>query len=88
AAFNQFPVIVHDLGRRQRLQEKLLKIGIETTLMYEKPLHYIFPELNPRTYDNFPQATYLAEHLLLIPPHAQIGLALLKKIETIVEATD
>ncbi|MCK9484061.1 MAG: DegT/DnrJ/EryC1/StrS family aminotransferase [Candidatus Marinimicrobia bacterium] len=88
AAFNQFPVIVHDLGRRQRLQEKLLKIGIETTLMYEKPLHYIFPELNPRTYDNFPQATYLAEHLLLIPPHTQIGLALLKKIKTIVEATD
>jgi len=88
AAFNQFPVLVHDLGRRQRLQEKLLSAGIETTRMYEKPLHHIFPELNPCTYDNFPHATYLAEHLLLIPPHAQIRPAILKKIETIVEATD
>ncbi len=85
AAFNQFPVIVHDLNLRTRLQEKLLAAGIETTLLYEKPLHHIFPELNPRTYDIFPNATYLAEHLLLIPPHAQIGTAQLAKVQTIVD---
>jgi len=86
AAFNQFPIIVHDLNQRQRLQKKLLKVGIETTFLYEKPLHKFFPELNPFTYDNFPQATYLAEHLLLIPTHAQIGSAILQKINTVVEA--
>jgi len=85
AAFNQFPVIVHDLNLRHRLQEKLLEAGLETTLLYEKPLHHIFPELNPRTYDSFPNATYLAEHLLLIPPHAQINATLLVKVQTIVE---
>jgi len=86
AAFNQFPIVVHDLNQRQRLQEKLLKVGVETTFLYEKPLHHFFPELNPFTYDNFPQATYLAEHLLLIPTHAQIGPAILQKIKTVVEA--
>lgn len=86
AAFNQFPVIVHDLNLRTRLQEKLLEAGLETTLLYEKPLHHIFPELNPRTYDIFPHATYLAEHLLLIPPHAQINTTLLAKVQSIVEA--
>lgn len=84
-AFNQFPIIVHDLRLRTRLQEKLHQVGIETTLLYEKPLHHIFSELNPFTYDNFPHATYLAEHLLLIPPHAQISTALLAKVRNIVE---
>ena len=86
AAFNQFPVIVPNLDQRQRLQKKLLKVGIETTRLYEKPLHHFFPELNPYTYDNYPQATYLAERLLLIPTHAQIGPAIRQKINSVVEA--
>jgi len=88
AAFNQFPVIIHDLNLRTRLQNQLLEAGLETTLLYEKPLHHIFPELNPCTSDNFPNATYLAEHLLLIPPHVQISTARLTQVRKIVEEID
>jgi len=83
-AFNQFPVIVHDLNRRKTLVDRLLAQGIETTFLYEKPLHHIFPELNPGD-DAFPNATYLAEHLLLIPPHVQISPTIIKKIQNVVE---
>lgn len=85
-AFNQFPVLVKDLRLRNELQHRLLAAGLETSLLYEKPLHHIFPELNPTAgRDPFPHATYLAEHLLLIPPHAQLRRALLEKIQTIVD---
>jgi dTDP-4-amino-4,6-dideoxygalactose transaminase len=84
-AFNQFPVIVHDLNRRKMLVDRLLAQGIETTFLYEKPLHHIFPELNPGG-DAFPSATYLAEHLLLIPPHTQISPTIIKNIRNVVES--
>ncbi|MDD5766282.1 MAG: aminotransferase class V-fold PLP-dependent enzyme [Candidatus Marinimicrobia bacterium] len=84
-AFNQFPVIVHDLNRRKMLVYRLLAQGIETTFLYEKPLHHIFPELNPGG-DAFPNATYLAEHLLLIPPHTQISQTIIKNIRNVVES--
>ena len=84
-AFNQFPVVVHDLNRRKTLVDKLLAQGIETTYLYEKPLHHIFPELNPDS-TAFPNATYLAEHLLLIPPHAQICPTIIRKIRNVVES--
>ncbi len=83
SAFNQFPVIVSDLNKRDLLQKKLLAQGIETSLMYEKPLHHIFTELNSPGEDPFPNATYLAEHLLLIPPHPQITRTMLNNIENI-----
>jgi len=71
-AFNQFPVIVDNLNKRELIINHLLEQGIETTTLYDHPLHHIFPDLNPSAGDPFPNATYLAEHLLLIPPHAQI----------------
>lgn len=86
AAFNQFPIVIDDLKKRKRLQKELLNQGIETTLMYEKPLHHIFPELNSPGDDPFPNATYLAEHLLLIPPHAQIRCSTINTIKEAVEA--
>ena len=86
SAFNQFPIIVSDLNKRDLLQKKLLAQGIETSLMYEKPLHHIFTELNSPGEDPFPNATYLAEHLLLIPPHAQIRPSIITTIKKAVDA--
>ena len=85
AAFNQFPIVIDDLKKRKRLQKELLNQGIETTLMYEKPLHHIFPELYSPGDDPFPNATYLAEHLLLIPPHAQIRCSTINTIKEAVK---
>lgn len=84
-AFNQFPVVVHDPDRRKTLVDRLFARGIETTYLYEKPLHHFFPELNPGG-DAFPNATYFAEHLLLIPPHAQICPTIINKIRNAVES--
>ncbi len=86
AAFNQFPIVIDDLKKRKRLQKELLNQGIETTLMYEKPLHHIFPELYSPGDDPFPNATYFAEHLLLIPPHAQIRCSTINTIKEAVKA--
>ncbi len=79
-AYNQFPIIIHDLKKRAQIQEMLWQKGIETSLMYEHPLHHIYPELNPSQKEVFPEATYLAKHLLLIPPHAQISTGKIKLI--------
>jgi len=85
-AFNQFPLIVKDLSLRAEIQRRLLAAGIETSLLYERPLHHIFPELNPTGSEPFPQATYLAEHLLLIPTHAQVRQSHLAIIQDIIDS--
>jgi dTDP-4-amino-4,6-dideoxygalactose transaminase len=85
-AFNQFPLIVKDLCLLAELQRRLLAIGIETTRLYEKPLHHLFPELHRGGGEPFPNATFLAEHLLLIPVHPQIRREQLAQIRDIVMA--
>jgi len=84
-AFNQFPVVVDDLGQRAFIINRLKQSGIETTTLYDHPLHHIFPELNEAGDDPYPNATYLAEHLLLIPPHAQINPVILTKVQKIID---
>ncbi|MBU4445458.1 MAG: DegT/DnrJ/EryC1/StrS family aminotransferase [Candidatus Marinimicrobia bacterium] len=84
-AFNQFPVIVENLETRKLLINRLLDAGIETSTLYDHPLHHIFPELNESGNDPYPNATYLAEHLLLFPPHAQIGSRILLKIQEVID---
>ena len=83
-AFNQFPVIVENLETRKLLIDCLFDDGIETTTLYDHPLHHIFPELNKSGSDPYPNATYLAEHLLLFPPHAQIGSRIISKIQEVI----
>jgi len=84
-AFNQFPVVVEDLEKRQLIIERLKQTGLETTTLYDHPLHHIFPELNESGNDPYPNATYLAEHLLLIPPHAQINSKILVKVKKVID---
>ena len=87
-AYNQFPVIVDDLNQRELVINRLLKRGIETTTLYDHPLHHIFPDLNPSVGDSFPNATYLAEHLLLIPPHAQIRSKHISVVREIIDSIE
>jgi len=84
-AFNQFPVVVDDLEKRALIINSLKQSGVETTTLYDHPLHHIFPELNEAGEDPYPNATYLAEHLLLIPPHAQINPVILTKVQKIID---
>ncbi|MGC9364711.1 MAG: DegT/DnrJ/EryC1/StrS family aminotransferase [Fidelibacterota bacterium] len=83
-AFNQFPVIVDDLGQREAIIGQLSRRGIEATTLYDHPLHHIFPELDTAGDDPYPHATYLAEHLLLIPPHAQINTRIIHTVQNVI----
>jgi len=66
-AFNRLPIVFRDLKKRQRVEIALEKAGIETSQMYLKPLHHMF-DLD-YSWGNFPNAVYLAGHLLTIPCH-------------------
>jgi perosamine synthetase len=66
-AFNRLPVLCKDLALRERLEKKLFRKGFDTSRMYERPLHHIF-ELGYKK-EEFPNATYLAEHLITVPVH-------------------
>ncbi|MDO8969930.1 MAG: DegT/DnrJ/EryC1/StrS family aminotransferase, partial [Saprospiraceae bacterium] len=66
-AFNRLPVVFRDIKKRDRVEKKLWQAGIETSRMYLKPLHHMF-DLG-YTWGNFPNAVYLAGHLLTLPTH-------------------
>ena len=81
--FNQFPIVVKNKKNKEIIFRKLLEVGIETTFLYEKPLHHFYPELSPdRKKEPFPYSLFLAERLLLLPTHPQIST---QKIRTIIE---
>jgi perosamine synthetase len=67
AAFNRFPVMVKDPQKRKRIQDRLWRCGIESSLMYPRPLHRVFDLGYPE--DAFPRAQYFAEHVLTLPVH-------------------
>ncbi|MDD5044353.1 MAG: DegT/DnrJ/EryC1/StrS family aminotransferase [Candidatus Omnitrophica bacterium] len=77
-AFNRLPVIIKDLERRDILEKKLWKAGIETSRLYLKPIHHIF-DLGYKSED-FPNAVYLAEHLLTLPVHPMVSEAIIEKM--------
>jgi dTDP-4-amino-4,6-dideoxygalactose transaminase len=69
-AFNRLPIVFRDLKKRQRVEIQLRQAGIETSRMYIKPLHHMF-ELGYQ-WGNFPNAVYLAGHLLTLPVHPML----------------
>jgi len=66
-AFNRFPLVFKDLKRRDEVKKKLMSAGIDSSLMYLKPLHHIFDAGYKK--DDFPNAVYFARHLLTLPTH-------------------
>ncbi|MFQ6617883.1 MAG: DegT/DnrJ/EryC1/StrS family aminotransferase [Fidelibacterota bacterium] len=84
-AFNQFPLLVKDKAKIEQLRNELWKEGIETSRMYLKPMHHHF-ELG---YNKklFPNATFMAEHLVLLPTHPFVGERDLQKMTRIIRKT-
>ncbi|MEW6088957.1 MAG: DegT/DnrJ/EryC1/StrS family aminotransferase [bacterium] len=70
-AFNRFPVLFKNLELRQKIKNALWASGFDTSFMYLKPLHHIFDLGNRK--EDFPNANYLAEHLLTLPVHPLLG---------------
>jgi perosamine synthetase len=66
-ALNRFPVVFDDLGVKEKVRMRLRLSGIEASAFYIKPLHHIFDLGYAK--EAFPNAVYLAEHLLTLPVH-------------------
>lgn len=84
-AFNRLPILFKDLNKREKAEKRLLQSGIETSRMYLKPLHYIF-DLGYKKED-FPNACYLAAHLLTLPVHPLVREEDLQRMINIIRET-
>jgi len=77
-AFNRLPVVFKDLKRREIVEKALKKAGFDISRMYLRPLHHIF-DLGYK-YEEFPNATYVAERLLTLPVHSLVEEELITKM--------
>jgi len=68
-AFNQFPLLIDDPQKRDRVCHALVKSGIEATTLYPQPIHREYDLGYDLRNDPFPNATYLSQRLILIPTH-------------------
>jgi dTDP-4-amino-4,6-dideoxygalactose transaminase len=78
--FNQFPVIVENPEKRMRVFEEINRMGVESTILYDKPIHKIYDYSG----EGFPHAEYISERLVLIPVHHYVkNETLYKVVETV-----
>ena len=68
-AFNHLPVMIEDSEMIPTLRELLFRRGIDTALMYERPIHKIYDLQYPDLPDPFPRATELSRGLIVLPVH-------------------
>ncbi len=78
-AFNQFPLLISDPQKRNRILHALVKGGVEATTLYPEPIHRVYDLGYDLRKDPFPQATYLSQRLILIPTHPYVTERHLKK---------
>jgi perosamine synthetase len=78
-AFNQFPLLINDPQKRDRVFHTLVKRGIEATTLYPQPIHGVYDLGYERDKDPFPKATYLSQRLILIPTHPSVTERHLKR---------
>jgi dTDP-4-amino-4,6-dideoxygalactose transaminase len=78
-AFNQFPLLIDDPHKKDRVLNALVKSGIEATTLYPEPIHRVYDLGYDRRNDPFPKATYLSRRLILIPTHPYVAERHLKR---------
>ncbi len=87
-AFNQFPFIVEEEFKRDKILEAILNTGIEATTLYDKPIHKVYHDYeiidrdskDKKGPDTYPKSTYLSKRLILIPTHPLITRKNLQKV--------
>jgi perosamine synthetase len=78
--FNQFPILVENTSLRDRICNRIISESrVESTILYPKPVHLCYNLAIPK--DAYPNASYLAPRLLLIPTHPFITP---KRLESVV----
>jgi len=76
--FNRIPILCEDIEVLKRVEKKLWQKGIDSSRLYLEPLHHRF-ELGYKATD-FPNAVYLARHLLTLPVYPGLTDKDLEKI--------
>ncbi|MFZ5517033.1 MAG: DegT/DnrJ/EryC1/StrS family aminotransferase [Candidatus Zhuqueibacterota bacterium] len=87
-AYNQFPLLFDAPEKRDRALRRMMDSGIEATTLYPEPIHRIDHPAYPLGYsaepDPFPNASYFAKRLLLIPTHPLAARSALVKAARII----
>ncbi|MCM8796422.1 MAG: DegT/DnrJ/EryC1/StrS family aminotransferase [Candidatus Omnitrophica bacterium] len=81
--FNRFPLLFKEVKRLEKTQVLLWKSGFESSRMYGRPLYDMFDlGCNGR---EFPNARYLAEHLLTLPVHPAVERQALLRLAAVIK---
>ena len=84
--FNQFPVLFNDEGVKEKVFERIISTGIESTKLYPDPIHRVYDlGYDVDRNDPFPNATYFSKRLLLIPTHPMLNVAGLSRMVNIIK---
>jgi len=67
--YNYFPVVLESSEHAEQIRQELGNLGIDTSRMYLRPVHHCYELGYARTPETFPNATYIAERLLILPTH-------------------
>lgn len=73
AVFNQFPVVFKERRARDALRRRLLRKGIEATILYPEPIHHVYDLDYDKDSDPFPNASFIADRILLLPVHPLVS---------------
>jgi dTDP-4-amino-4,6-dideoxygalactose transaminase len=69
-AYNRFPVLIKDPETKQKIMRALAKTGVESSVMYGKPVFGLWDI--GYTAADCPNAQYMADHLLTLPVYGQM----------------
>lgn len=84
--FNQFPILFDDEGVKEKIFERIINTGIESTKLYPDPIHRVYDlKYDVDRKDPFPNATYFSKRLLLIPTHPMLNIARLSRVVNIIK---
>jgi hypothetical protein len=83
-SYLRYPILVHDRNRLDKLQKAFKNMGFNIQDYRYKPLHMspVFGFLGGHT--NFPDSTYVSEHILPLPISAEMSHELIAKIASVV----
>jgi dTDP-4-amino-4,6-dideoxygalactose transaminase len=84
--FNQFPILVESPDKRDMVLKGILETGVEATILYDNPIHMIYEDHSPSD-DPFPNSTFLAKRLILIPTHPIIRIKDLQRVAESIRMT-
>jgi dTDP-4-amino-4,6-dideoxygalactose transaminase len=83
--FNQYPILIKNPKMRDAVHANLNAAGIESTILYPHPVHLAYDIGYELSENLFPNASYLAKRIILIPVHPLVNRTALAKTVLIIK---